>query len=116
MLLSKHQVKRKSKSRAFASAFVFPGGIEEEIDKTFGLDVEKVCALRELYEETGIVLGLASPPPERLRKECSENASVFRNIYKESELKAASSRLMLWSVWLTPKQEKVRQGVILYRS
>jgi 8-oxo-dGTP pyrophosphatase MutT (NUDIX family) len=102
-------VERKSSNRAFAGAMVFPGGVEEEADAKGPLDGAKVCALRELFEETGVVLG-QQPNSEtrRLQGPCAKDASLFGRVYDESELKAATERLKLWSVWVTPQQEKYR--------
>ncbi len=79
---------------------MFPGGIEEESDRNVGVvAVEKVCALRELFEETGILVGVGRNM-SYLRKECSKDASVFSRVYTKDELERAASRLKLWSVWL----------------
>jgi 8-oxo-dGTP pyrophosphatase MutT (NUDIX family) len=117
---------------------VFPGGIEEESDRKVGVvAVEKVCALRELFEETGILVGVGRDMAH-LRKECSKDASVFSRVYSKDELERAASRLKLWSVWfgivcwfsclrrlffvfllsfccrLTPKEEKYRYFTTFY--
>ncbi len=109
-------VERKSSNRAFAGAMVFPGGVQEDADSWGLLDGAKVCALRELFEETGMLLGGEQPTSETraLQGPCTKDASLFRKVYQESELLAASERLKLWSVWVTPQQEKYRYHTTFY--
>jgi 8-oxo-dGTP pyrophosphatase MutT (NUDIX family) len=108
-------VERKSTNRAFAGAMVFPGGVQEAADSRGLLDAAKVCALRELFEETGVVLGKQPTSETRaLQGPCATDASLFGRVYDESELKAATGRLKLWSVWVTPQQEKYRYHTTFY--
>jgi 8-oxo-dGTP pyrophosphatase MutT (NUDIX family) len=84
-------VERKSTNRAFAGAMVFPGGVQEEADSRGLLDAAKVCALRELFEETGVVLGKQPTSEMRaLQGPCSNDASLFGRVYDESELKVST--------------------------
>ena len=103
-------VERRSSSRAFAGAMVFPGGIEEAADSAHaGVSAARVCALREAFEEAGLVLGEPVRRLDRaLRSECSKDAAALRRVYSEEQLKEAAARLKEWSRWTTPQQEKHR--------
>lgn len=51
-------VRRSSKLKAFANLHVFPGGVAEPEDgPSSRREASKRCALRELFEETGVLLG-----------------------------------------------------------
>ena len=103
-------VERKSSNRAFAGAMVFPGGVEEDADSSWPkVEAAKVCALRELFEETGMLVGKQATSATRaLQGPCNKDAALFKGVYEEAELNAAAARLKLWSVWVTPQQEKYR--------
>eukprot|EP00760_Papus_ankaliazontas_P002928 PhM_4_TR11333/c0_g1_i1/m.103943 len=104
-------VKRHSKARFFANAYVFPGGVVEDSDFAFqrqhipqGNDrtVVKIAALRELTEETGITITpdgattttTAAPP----------TSTLIPPLY----------RLHTFARWVTPEPNKYRYDTYFF--
>ena len=100
-------VRRKGDARFFKGAYVFPGGIVEPTDHS-----NKYCALREMFEEVGILLepreNTTDLDLKSLRKECTQQPAKFAESLSLFDLPLAESRLKEWSHWITPKQEKWR--------
>ena len=44
-------LERNESSKSFSKMFVFPGGVMESSDKELNLDQDRVCAIRETFEE-----------------------------------------------------------------
>ena len=93
-------MKRHSKARFMPHAYVFPGGGAEATDAPMAeaalgtqlpLRSWRVTALRELAEETGIVL----------------DASLGGSAGKAVDV-AAATQIVPFAHWITPKQEKFR--------
>jgi 8-oxo-dGTP pyrophosphatase MutT (NUDIX family) len=124
----------KSKNLEFAGgAYVFPGGTIQKQDRNpewfshiSGVpfpDWQKnfvdcseidllgfyISALRELFEEAGILL-CQSPPPESLKKlrKSLLKGKPFLALIKEHHLKLSSERLIYLSHWITPEVFKTR--------
>lgn len=111
-------VQRKGSARFMSNMHVFPGGVQETPDGSpswAGAEPERVCAMRELFEEVGILPGLTQKLPQTelvsLRKSCTDTPSLFFDMCKKlisSPSGLDFSRLKPWSHWITPEQEKYR--------
>lgn len=136
-------VKRSQKARFMPGAHVFPGGILEENDWSSshwakfvegegGLDPKaeggvllstRVAAVRELFEETNVLLhqsskdssvsNAISPPPE-WRDEVRKSADRFPEVYSRLGLQPPLKTLLPFSRWVTPKQERYRYDTYFY--
>ena len=111
-------VKRSPRLKSFASFQVFPGGVEDSADASLS-----ETALRELFEETGILLGEredggsgicsrsysfeSSAKADLLQEKVRENAAMFSAVYQNLGIKPAS-RLVDFCQFLTPVFEKRR--------
>jgi len=125
-------------------AYAFPGGRVEEADSAPG--VEEVCSgltageaacrlgdvepparalgfwvagLRELFEETGLLLARdrrgapvgRAVPPERLaaaRRRCRADAGAFGALLRAAGWRLATDRMAYWAHWITPEERPVR--------
>lgn len=123
-------VRRRSDVGFAASAYVFPGGTldEEDSDPAWAellvppapealaaaADEEGpteltfvVAALRELFEETGVLLVAGrEPDPEALaawRDDLVASRCRFLDIVERAGLKLAADRLVLCARWITPE-------------
>lgn len=109
-------VKRKASARFMANRFVFPGGVEEECDAHWGpqqCSSASVCALRELFEEAGILMVTSALTASKAELEDARVASTkdpreFVHFLERHRAYPAVSRLKPWSKWITPVQEKHR--------
>eukprot|EP01091_Cochliopodium_minus_P007402 TRINITY_DN17297_c0_g1_i1.p1 TRINITY_DN17297_c0_g1~~TRINITY_DN17297_c0_g1_i1.p1 ORF type:complete len:304 (+),score=89.04 TRINITY_DN17297_c0_g1_i1:82-912(+) len=121
-------VKRHGKARFMSNMWVFPGGVNEkgdedrrweqllnkEIDSSIS---NKICAIREVFEETGILLkkekGTLNIGSE-WRKTVEKDASSFFDLYKENKIEMEIDSLKDWCVIITPKVEKYRYNTNFY--
>ncbi len=107
---------------SFGGAHVFPGGVVDEYDEAVAtmpstldandadqrLDAESAlkfysAALRELFEETGIVIGeLASTSGSALRDELLADGSRWPAMLERGDIRPAFERLSYISEWITP--------------
>jgi recombination protein RecT len=120
--------RRSANARFMPGAYVFPGGAVDPSDRTqaaagrlFG-DVEGaeaafvVAALRELFEEAGVLIacgedgGRARIPPDSLRdlRRALVQGKSFEALLSEDELKLDARELIYYSNWLTPAAEPLR--------
>lgn len=101
-------MRRTSTSSFVPGSWVFPGGAIDPVDRELAegflrgteIDVMRVAALRELFEETGIWLGTPLEDPETTRKRVLEDPAAFRSLFED-----CASRLeeLVWtSRWITP--------------
>jgi 8-oxo-dGTP pyrophosphatase MutT (NUDIX family) len=112
-------LKRPSTSRFAAGAFVFPGGTIDPGDAeprlsnrlpVMGPDTEAAAvfaALRELFEETGLLLTNKRPGAAeevRVRQELLENNLSFGAILEEHDLSFTSLEVCYFARWITPTQ------------
>ena len=83
-------------------AYVFPGGTVHEDDRMFD-DELRAAAMRELFEEVGVVLvpGARDAECARLR-ELVEAGTSFGNALTELGLVPAFDELLLFARWVTP--------------
>jgi 8-oxo-dGTP pyrophosphatase MutT (NUDIX family) len=134
-------LQRHPNSRFAPGAFAFPGGRVEPPDA--GPDVEGRCrglgrreaarqlpdvvpeeravgfwvaALREAFEEAGILL--AYGPDGRpvstaslggdARARCRENSATFGRLLAELDMVLATDRVAYWAHWITPEERPIR--------
>lgn len=110
-------LKRPSTARFAAGAYVFPGGKidEADADETLeprmprtGREAEPeavLAALRELFEETGLLLADRRPAPEveaRLRSELLAEARTFGEAAREHDLSFTATEVCYFARWITP--------------
>jgi 8-oxo-dGTP pyrophosphatase MutT (NUDIX family) len=136
--------KRSGQSSFMANNYVFPGGILENSDSLAfpslpcsNLIAEeklshRVCAIREVFEETGILLAQSADENHnshhevkllqlrnqlnapRTNKSADESESVFGSALHELGLFPAVNLVFPWARWLTPRQEKRRYNTWFY--
>jgi 8-oxo-dGTP pyrophosphatase MutT (NUDIX family) len=118
-------LKRHGQSDVLGGAYVFPGGKVDRWDAEHAaqLDVDAptlaarlgeaqlgtaqvaalyVAAIRELFEETGVLLGAIDPAQaEAAWKRLREGLS-FAELVDEQRLRLHASRVLPWSRWITP--------------
>lgn len=112
-------LERPLTTRFAAGAFVFPGGVVDEHDADPAWagrlpdvpDAEPgacVAAIRELFEETGILLGGApGAGPARLaaaRRDLVEDRRSFADIARALDLDFRRARLAYFARWITPER------------
>jgi len=130
-------VKRSSTARFMPNHHVFPGGVFEETDahenwKQMGLIsnevqypfsndlvVGKIAALRELFEETGLLITdpmvhTGSDEIEKFRTSVQESPINYMNILNDKSLKLPLHKVIPFQRWITPPQEKWRYDTYFY--
>lgn len=110
-------LKRPSTSRFAAGAYVFPGGKIDEGDADPGLasrmprtgrDAEPaavLAALRELFEETGLLLADRRPSIEqetRVRVALLADERTFGDVARDHDLSFNETHLCYFARWITP--------------
>ncbi len=117
-------VKRSGKSGFMPHAHVFPGGrVDPEDSDTpvvggdgdhprMGLSRElavayQVCAVRETYEEANVLLAEGEPHEEE-RRALNARETTFVEAARRRGWVVDGSRLVYWSWWITPRQERRR--------
>jgi len=85
-------------------------GADEELPATI-TDGLAVCTLRELFEETGILLGQGDPAPDavqKARRELLDQKKPFAQILTELGVRLDASRLTYAGRWVTPPFSTIR--------
>lgn len=122
-------VKRNSRS-AFAAAYAFPGGVLEDCDRLVYEHCLKVpaakanqmlrlasdgleyfsAAVRELFEETGILLaaGNASENLQSIRQQLNSGQLLWSKAVREYGFKMDCDKLHYFAHWVTPLSEPRR--------
>jgi 8-oxo-dGTP pyrophosphatase MutT (NUDIX family) len=99
-------------------AYVFPGGAVHEDDRAWGDEI-RGAAVREVFEETGILLarnagGFAGDTDcDRVRK-LTEGGSSFSQALRESGMEPILDDLILFERWVTPAQLRRRFDTRFY--
>ncbi len=110
-------VRRHSKSGFMADAYVFPGGKVDADDEHLPLGrlprealgrARAICgaAIRETFEEAGVLFCDSDPNVRALRKELS--STPFVDVIQRAQLTLASDALTPWYRWVTPVVEQRR--------
>ncbi|KAJ1950745.1 hypothetical protein FBU59_000531 [Linderina macrospora] len=81
---------------SFENAYVFPGGLEESSDSQWTTSSHKVCAIRETFEETGILL----TSPTTTAPKNTDFASLCAN--------RTLPDIRQIGRWVTPREQKKR--------
>ena len=96
-------MRRHEGSSFVPGAWVFPGGAVEPLDRELTnseADTIRLCAVRELFEETGIYLGQPLENPERTRTALAQGVTTFREVVEAAPV--SLDQLALVSHWVTP--------------
>ena len=108
-----------------ANAYVFPGGITEKSDfderwsKIFKIPnnqslPNKICALREVFEETGILFSKQKfKISNDWRKKVLSDPNQFIELFIQNDL-TPDIDLKDWARWITPNVEKFRYDTYFY--
>lgn len=101
-------MRRTSTSSFVPDAWVFPGGSVDPIDRELAelhlegaeLDAMRVCALRELFEESGIWIGDPLEDALGIRSRLLDDPEAFRELFEACASQV--DRLTWTSRWITP--------------
>lgn len=87
------------------NAWVYPGGIAEELDHEIAhgdvLNALRITALRETFEEAGVWLGAALDDAEHKRRRLLAGSLTMRHLLAEAP--ADLEKLVWTSRWITPE-------------
>lgn len=120
---------RRTSTMAFAAGMhVFPGGRLDDADLDPGVPVLGdpgpdralvVCAVRETFEETGILLAVdasgATPVPDATweadRRRVLDSADALGAVLRDRGLVIDPALIPMWAHWVTPEAEERRYDV-----
>jgi recombination protein RecT len=91
-------MRRHAGASFMPNAWVFPGGIAEELDHELG--GLEITAVRETFEETGVWLGAPLDDAEHKRRRLLAGSLSIRHLLAEGPLEPGT--LVLTSRWITP--------------
>lgn len=99
-------------------AYVFPGGTVHDDDRSYA-DPLRAAAVRELFEEVGILLarrgrGFAGDAEAAQVRALTESGTAFATALRDSNLQPAFDRLVLFARWITPAQLRRRFDARFY--
>lgn len=108
-------MQERPQTMSFApGAFVFPGGKVDDVDERYPADIEdkalRVSAVRELYEEAGVLLA-DSLPSNFARHDKPED---FMADIIETQTALALNDLVLFANWVTPEVVPRRFDTFFY--
>jgi len=114
-------VRRHDNVAFMGGAHVFPGGRVDEADRWLGESAAfQVAALRELFEEAGILLAMRAAGPIRFsdgaesarfleyRAALASGAMSMRELVEREQITLALDRLVWFAHWVTPEIETRR--------
>ncbi|KIM49372.1 hypothetical protein M413DRAFT_438560 [Hebeloma cylindrosporum] len=95
-------VHRNPKARSFGGMHVFPGGnLDKNQDQSLAL-----TAIRETFEEAGLLLASGPQPPDTLldeaRHEIHQQKRSFHSFLQSNNLQADVASLLPFTQWITP--------------
>jgi 8-oxo-dGTP pyrophosphatase MutT (NUDIX family) len=98
-------MQRHARSSFVPDVWVFPGGTLDRDDASAArsqevVEIMKVCALRELFEETGIWLGPPLPDPEEARQAILAGSATMRSLF--GDWRIPDETLTLTARWIAP--------------
>jgi 8-oxo-dGTP pyrophosphatase MutT (NUDIX family) len=101
-------LRRTATSSFVPDAWVFPGGSVDPIDRALAethlggreLGAMRICALRELFEESGIWLGEALGDAASMRHRLLDDQELFTEMF--TKCAGELDRLVWTSRWVTP--------------
>ncbi|CAJ0603551.1 unnamed protein product [Cylicocyclus nassatus] len=101
-------MRRGPTAKFMPNAVVFPGGVAITADEKMGPPT-KVAALRELFEETGLLIGQnesasTSSELQDLQLKTRDNPKLFKLACPDPPV----NDLIEWNTWLTPSSYKQR--------
>jgi 8-oxo-dGTP pyrophosphatase MutT (NUDIX family) len=93
-------------------AYVFPGGTVHESDRTWDDEI-RAAAIRELFEEAGILLArrgrrFARDGDGTKLRALVEGGAPFEQAMRQLDLEPAFDRLVMFARWVTPAQMRRR--------
>lgn len=91
-------MRRHAGASFMPNAWVFPGGIAEDLDHELG--GLKITAARETFEETGVWLGAPLEDAEHKRRRLLAGSLSIRHVLAEGPLDPEA--VVLTSRWITP--------------
>lgn len=95
-------------------AWVFPGGTVHEDDRTWGDEI-RATAVRELFEEAGILLARGAHDAECAKvRELGEAGASFERALTELGLEPDFDSLVMFARWVTPAQLRRRYDARFY--
>jgi 8-oxo-dGTP pyrophosphatase MutT (NUDIX family) len=101
-------IRRVETSSFVPSAWVFPGGVVDQIDEEVAREIAdgselataKVAAVRELFEETGVWIGSPLEGSEQKRRRLLAGSVSIRHLLEEAPVDLET---LVWtSRWVTP--------------
>jgi 8-oxo-dGTP pyrophosphatase MutT (NUDIX family) len=112
-------VRRHDKVAFMGGAHVFPGGCVDEADRALdGAKAHRIAAIRELFEEAGILLArrrggraIEFGRPDLIERfrgyriALAEGATTMRDVVEREGLQLDVDALVLFAHWLTPEIE-----------
>jgi 8-oxo-dGTP pyrophosphatase MutT (NUDIX family) len=101
-------LRRTTTSSFVPDVWVFPGGAVDPIDRALAercldgseLDAMRICALRELFEESGIWLGQSIGDAASARRRLLDDQEIFSELFAGCAQEI--DRLVWTSRWVTP--------------
>ena len=116
---------RAMQTRAFPGATVFPGGKLEDEDRAWpdaddALTAGKYAALRETFEETGLLITpdgdapRADAAPGQARTQLESGLPRFADVLQSHGSAAALSRLTPFAHWITPDLAPYRFDTLFF--
>lgn len=124
-------IKRSANSSYFKDMHVFPGGSIDQSDinmarlqcpykfQVYDL-ARRIGAVRELFEESGIMLfnglnaNISLETMQYWRKRVHSDASELEKMMSELQITLNLDKLIAWSRWITPKQIPKRFDTMFY--